>query len=270
MIPKFREVLILSDLEFDRCRDALKTLNEFVTQPEMVDKMIDYDMLQIAANLLRHPSWQVREQSAILLSNFSLSKRAREIFGYAFPMLQELLEDQELKVREAVALTFERLSVNDDGCTKIVTSKSADAMIESFIAHSKDTAALKKHDGQYLTHLLEAFSNVTFSDMGIEPLLGKSAVATFNNIISQKYIEEILGKEDKEKIRELCLRVLGNVSINHAGKQECIDNKVIEHAWRYLDAPQYQKRHNASLVLMACTIHLEGKKQAVKFEETPG
>jgi hypothetical protein len=80
-------VLILSDLVFERCRDALKTLNEFVKQPEMVDKMIDYDLLQIAANLLRHPSWEVRQQAAILLSNFALSKRAREIFGYAFPML---------------------------------------------------------------------------------------------------------------------------------------------------------------------------------------
>lgn len=45
MIPKFREVLILDDLEHDRCRDALKTLNELVHQPEIVDKMIDHDLL---------------------------------------------------------------------------------------------------------------------------------------------------------------------------------------------------------------------------------
>lgn len=31
-----------------------------------------------------------------------------------------------------------------------------------------------------------------------------------------------------------------------------------------------QKRLNASLVLMSCTIHLDGKKQAVHFEEAPG
>lgn len=57
-------------------------------------------------------------------------------------------------------------------------------MIESFIGHSKDAGSLKKEDGQYLIHLLEGFANLTFSDMGIEPLLGKSAVATLNNIIS--------------------------------------------------------------------------------------
>jgi 4-hydroxy-3-methylbut-2-enyl diphosphate reductase IspH len=87
MIPKFREVLILDDLEHDRCRDALKTLNELVHQPEITDKMIDHDLLQISANLLKHPFEEVREQAAILLSSFALSKRAREIFGYAFAML---------------------------------------------------------------------------------------------------------------------------------------------------------------------------------------
>lgn len=147
MIPKFREVLIQEDLDFGRCRDALKTLNELVHQPEIMDKMIDYDLLQIAASLLKHQSWEVRTQAAILLSCFAISRRAREIFGYAFPMLQELLEDQVLPVREAVAMTFEKLSVNDDGCTRIVTSKCAECMIESFIAHSKDETCLKRDDG---------------------------------------------------------------------------------------------------------------------------
>jgi len=108
-------------------------------------------------------------------------------------------------------------------------------MIESFIGHSKDAASLLPEDGQYLVHLLEAFSNLTFSDTGIEPLLGKGAVETFNNIISKPYVD-VLSPAHKEKIRELCLRVLGNMSINHDGKQECIDHQVVLSAWRYLDA----------------------------------
>jgi hypothetical protein len=139
-------------------------------------------------------------------------------------------------VREAVAFTFEKLSVNDDGCQRIVTSKCAECMIESFIGHSKDADSLKQEDGQYLIHLLEAFANLTFSDMGIEPLLGKSAVATLNNIISQAYVEDIMIEKHKQKIRELSLRVLGNISINPDGKQECIDTKVILNAWKYLDS----------------------------------
>ena len=45
-------------------------------------------------------------------------------------------------------------------------------MIHSFIGHSKDANSLKDEDGQYLIHLLEAFANLTFSDTGIEALLG--------------------------------------------------------------------------------------------------
>jgi len=33
-------------------------------------------------------------------------------------------------------MIFEKLSVNDDGCIKIVTSRCAECMIESFIVHS--------------------------------------------------------------------------------------------------------------------------------------
>jgi len=55
------------------------------------------------------------------------------------------------------------------------------------------------------------------------------------------------------------LRVMGNMSINHTGKQECIDSEVILKAWKYLDSEVYEERLNASLILMSCTIHLHGK-----------
>jgi hypothetical protein len=134
----------------------------------------------------------VREQSALLVANFAISRRARDIFVHAFQKLKELLEDKVLEVREAVAFAFKRLSANDDGCARIVESGAANSMIDSFISHSKDEKALKKDDGQYLIHLLEAFANLTSSDYGIEPLLGKNAIATFTNIISQKYVAKVL------------------------------------------------------------------------------
>lgn len=59
------------------------------------------------------------------------------------------------------------------------------------------------------------------------------------------------------------------MSINHEGKQECIDCEVILKAWKYLDSPVYEERLNASLVLMSTTIHLNGKQQAVNYEQTP-
>jgi hypothetical protein len=77
------------------------------------------------------------------------------------------LEDKVLEVREAVASVFHKLSINDDGCQRIVDSGCASAMIHSFIGHSKDARNLHKEDGQYLIHLLEGFVNLTFSDKGI-------------------------------------------------------------------------------------------------------
>lgn len=73
-------------------------------------------------------------------------------------------------------------------------------MIDSFIKHSKDASHLKGTDGVYLIRLLEAFINITFSDLGIEPLLGKNAIKNFNNIISKPYVADILTKQHRQKI----------------------------------------------------------------------
>lgn len=80
---------------------------------------------------------------------------------------------------------------------------------------------------------------------------------------------EIL-QECHNKIAELCLRVLGNMSLNHEGKQECIDNKVIERSYTYLIAGNgrsYEDALNTSLILMSCSIHLEGKTQIIELME---
>ena len=114
-IPKFREVLEQENLDHSKCRDALKTLNEYVHHQETRDMMIDQELLVIAAGLLKHTSWEVREQAAILLSSFALAKRGRDLFSYAFDQLKVLLEDKVLRVREAVAYVFFKLSMKDDG-----------------------------------------------------------------------------------------------------------------------------------------------------------
>jgi len=143
-----------------------------------------------------------------------------------------LLEDDELAVREATAFTFRRLSVNDDGCQRMVQNQVPEFMIQSFIKHSDDSI-IASSDAQYLIHLLEAFVNLTFSDLGIEPLLGKEATFQFTKVFSEHYVMKTLG-EHHSKVAELCLRVIGNISINHEGKQECIDNLVIEKAYHWM------------------------------------
>lgn len=134
-------------------------------------------------------------------------------------------------------------------------------MIESFIRHSNQDG-MQKEDAQYLVHLLEAFVNLTFSDLGIEPLLGRHATEQFIKILDHAYAKEVL-EERYEKIAELCLRVLGNMSINHEGKDECIEHRVIARSYTYLHEPIKDLRLNASLILMSTSIHLEGKNQIV-------
>ena len=175
-LEKFKEVLTFKDLNSKKRRDALKSLNEMVCHQETTDQMLDYEILEHASNLLNDNDWEVREQSALLIAAFTFSYRARERFQCAFVSLRNLLEDPKLQVREAVAYCFHRLSVNAHGCSLIIESHAAVSMINSFIKHSKDQKCLVKEEGRYLTHLLQAFVNLTFSDEGIEPLLGVKAV----------------------------------------------------------------------------------------------
>ena len=200
------------ELEAEKLRDAIKTLNEQIHHQETSDKMIEQEILQIASNLLKHEEPEVREQAALLQGSFAISGIGRKEFDYVFDNLKELLEDEDIRVREACAWAFHRLSVNDDGCARMVASSIPEFMIMSFISRSEPNL-ITYEDGQYLISLLNAFVNLTFSDNGIEPLLGKDAISQFIKILDDQNIKGILG-DKYSKVAELCLRVIGNMSIN--------------------------------------------------------
>lgn len=223
--------------------------------------MIEAQILSITAELLLNEEPEVREQAAKLLGSFALNAIGRQFFDYAFSNMKKLLEDEVLAVREATAWALKQLTVNDDGCRRLVEAQCPTQMIESFIRHSSEES-LKKEDAQYLVYLLEAFVNLTFSDIGIEPLLGQNAIEQFTRILEPHYCAMEILEERHHKIAELCLRVLGNMSINHLGKDECIEHRVIERSYAYLIAAptrSYEDALNTSLILMSCSIHLEGK-----------
>jgi hypothetical protein len=52
--------------------------------------------------------------------------------------------------------------------------------------------------------------------------------------------------------------------LHSQGKEEAINEKVILHAWKFLNYEDLETSFNASHVLMCCTIHLDGKKQATE------
>lgn len=60
------------------------------------------------------------------------------------------------------------------------------------------------------------------------------------------------------------------MSINHEGKDECINHKVIARTYDYLGEKSKELRLQASLILMSCSIHLEGKHQIVNMKDEHG
>ena len=100
-------MLLQQDLESSKCRDALKTLNELIHNQETADQMIDHDLIAIVSALMKHRNEEVREQSALLIGQFSLHNRSCEsMIEYSFTALKEILEDPDQKVRNAAALVF--------------------------------------------------------------------------------------------------------------------------------------------------------------------
>ena len=79
----------------------------------------------------------MREQAALLQGSFALSGIGRQIFDFAFENLKELLEDEDLRVREASSWALYRMSVNEDGCQRLVAGGIPEFMILSFIGHSE-------------------------------------------------------------------------------------------------------------------------------------
>jgi len=143
-IEKFKEVLLQQELAADKCRDALKTLNELIHHQETADQMIDSDLIAITSALMKHRNEEVREQAALLIGSFSTHKRAcPHLLEYTFKNLNEILEDPDQNVRNAAARVFHKLSVTSSGCECIRDTDSANQMIQSFIGHSQaDTISL--------------------------------------------------------------------------------------------------------------------------------
>ena len=227
------------------------------SQKDVIDEMINYNMVVIASTLLLDDDKDVREQAALLIGSFMSHQRARERIEETCPLLK--LEDDELKVREATAWTFYQLSQSRHGCDIIVDTESSMAIINSFMNFA-DPKKIREQSGKYLIYLLQSMLNTTKYDNGIEPLLGKGAIACMNTILKDEEQIQKLGIY-KKNIQQLSLKVVGNLCLHNQGKDEAIKEEVILHAWKFLNSEDQDTCFNASHVLMCCTIHLEGKKQ---------
>jgi len=143
-------------------------------------------------------------------------------------------------------------------------------MARNFILNSNESN-IDHQNADYLVHLLNTFVNLTFSDLGINSLIeGGDLVEQLGNILDGGKIESELGERYAD-VSLLCLRVLGNLSVNEVGKQFCIDNKLISRSFKFLSPGRtYEETLNTSLLIMSCSINLEGKRQIEEFENAEG
>jgi len=82
---------------------------------------------------------------------------------------------------------------------------------------------------------------------------------------------ELVLDDQYEQISLLCLRVLGNLSVNETGRQLCIENELIKRSYKFLGMDRtYEEALNTSLLLMSCSISLEGKRQIEAHENSEG
>ena len=66
-----------------------------------------------------------------------MNRACSHLMEYTFKNLNEILEDSDQLVRNAAAMVFQKLSINQSGCELIRDTDSAEQMIQSFIAHSR-------------------------------------------------------------------------------------------------------------------------------------
>ena len=263
-IPKLSEVIHNVSVPSQKHADALRTLNELVSHQETKDEIIDNDVIKASSLLLNSSDPRVRKEAVSLLGSISHLQRGRDKMDPAFGGMKKLLTDEEDIVKEVDAWAIMRLSQSRDGCELIVKSKIENGMVDAankYLRHKE----FKTEYSKYFLYLFEAFVNLTEYDQGIYPILPTGLIKRLVKILKKKY-KNNFGHITKQ-IKELVLKILGNVSVNHNGKEEGVKCKVIKGVWKYLNSSILNEKVYASLAIMNLTIHLKGKKQAVKFEK---
>lgn len=265
-IPKLAACLEFENLPFHLRTDALHTLNELVSHQETKDTMIQIGILKSCAELLVSESPNVRKEAALLIGGMVTLMQGRNLLidSEVFPPLQDKLVDSETSVRTAVAWTLKRILISRDGVDRIVETGTVPTMVKAFIKYAN---APKRENKDYLIELLEGFVNVSQYDNGIEPMLGTGLTKCLIGFLT-------LGNslDEADRINELTLNVISNMSANHNGKSEACEGMAIEAVGRFLKkkATEEQRKLAAS-VIMSVSIALDGKYQAVRCakDDTP-
>lgn len=260
-IPKLVEILQMNDLKDENYRDALITLNELVSHQENKDMMITQGLVEIASSNLLSNHIDVRREAMLLLGSLLSVERGREkVNEITVSGIRKMLFDEHRHGREACGWTVCRIAISRDGVDIINNRKLTPDLIASFM---KYTEQLDDKEAQFLVYLLESFGYILEFDQGITFFLKSGILKRVNSILA-KHNDSIFS-EYKSRINSLCLEFEMKFTMNHDGKAEGIEEKIIFVACNFLHSKVFEEVKFAVMTLMSCTILLEGKEQCTNF-----
>lgn len=267
-VPKLADLLKYEKLSPERRRDALHTLNELVSHQETKEIMIQNNIVLSTINLMADNNEEVRAEAAMLCGSLLFIDVGRKEFNSNmgnYKILQAVIFDKFLRVRECVGWLLYRFSLHKEGVEMLYNSLTITKMVDAFNTYFSPSRIQENH--VYILYLLEAFINCTMYDFSILHTLGHGFLKSFNTILKDvnQYYSSVLSPPIYEQILELVVCVLKNISLVKEGKKEALQEGLIYTLSWYLDSVKERERLYSSSFMMSVSNLLDAKKQISEY-----
>jgi hypothetical protein len=230
--------------------------------------MINNEIVLKATNLMKDENPDVRFESAFLVGSLLFLNEGRLQFDSQkenYDTMQNLIFDDEIKVRESVGWLLYRLSLHQKGIEMMNESKTIYKMVDAF--NSFCVPEKIEENIYYLLYLLEGLINCTRYDVNIKHTLNKGLLKSFNEILfdEDENYSKNLSRGLYTQLRELILSTLKNITLIFEGKNEAYDENLIITCHKFLDSPLEKERLYSSSMFMSVSNILYAKKQICSY-----
>lgn len=263
-VPKYASLLALEGLHPDKRLQSLMAFNELLTTQEHKAEAIDEGVVQTCVNLFVHSSAGVREYSARVVGNLVQLKQGRERVSECdgIKELVRLLQDGEVKVREAAALALDNLS-NFRNSKRDVIASFEEAVTE-LVDAMFDTASKSKSDPSPLViyHVVGTIANITaiLTDTAMVKALKAGAVKKLTTLMEPE-------QNSEPALLVKVLNALWNLSLQEQAKTPIIEADAIPLIVECIanatksDATDPRIRRYGSGALLSLSVHEKCKVQ---------
>lgn len=272
-IPKLAELLVYPNLNCEKRRDALKTLNELVSNQELKAEMITHHIISYSSCLTVDDYWETRKEACLLLGSLLFLEDGRRQYKKKqdnYLILHQVLFDNNVKVRIAVGWLIYRLSIHKDGVNMINESNTIFKIIDAINTYSVlDVFSINHH---YLIYLLGSMINLTMYEPGINNSLGKGLLATFYTILDDKdgTFSKQVNKGAYQQIKEYILSIIKNMMLLKEGKTEALKVKIVRIITRFLTSEIDRDRLFSSAFMMAISNDIIAKQEISNYVSESG